>query len=471
VGESWYWWHARGEASSEASTEIGYWFPRLGDGWLCLPSENITGTDRFSGRDPAKSPWRAPFGVEAARAVTLSSGRDMHFAHMLEAAPFYARLKAVDAAGTHLGTLEALHPRRLRSRLTPFLMACRQTRTTRLGHGYGSHGFLETCRAVTSRNGRSFYLASHVLPESARAGAYFVYTLCRLIDDATDERPAPAGNAEAGSTESAALLDALFNTSNPLHGDTPVVAFVARALAASGGGSPADPVAGRAFALGFLREARLHARALGLERGPFEELVEGQRMDESFGQPGDFAAFYVYCFRVAGVVGLLMARVFGARAAPSTLEAAEHLGIAMQITNILRDVREDWEGRGRVYLPADACARHGVDIATAMGTQKGTPSGSSGGPALVRSLALRAIDYYRSALRGVPDIPSARARLCVRLMAAVYGAILGVILLDPSVPFRRRVVIPQARRLLIAMRVLLGGDPLVAAGLAKTGKD
>jgi phytoene synthase len=308
-----------------------------------------------------------------------------------------------------------------------------------------------------------------------------VYTLCRLIDDATDEaeslRAALGETAEmqsSGSLHASALLDFLFPSREPMSSnkETAVATFLEAALVASGAWTPKNPSppvdseSSLVRARAFLFEARACARSLGLERAHFEELVAGQAMDEHFTQPADAAEFRLYCFRVAGVVGLLMARVFGARVAPATLEAAESLGLAMQITNILRDVREDFVTRGRIYLPADACARHGVHVPQSLADADAGGT-SPGAAALVRHLGLQAVDAYRTALRGVSDIPSFRARLCVRLMAAVYGAILGVILLDPSLPFRRRVVVPQARRLFIAFKVLLGAHPLAAAGLAR----
>lgn len=496
VGEPWMWWHAR--TSTEPTTrpfrEIGYWFPRRKEGHLVTPnasSEGVSVRGFFQGRDPLHAPYRALFGVEAARGVTLGNASLLTFPFVIEAAPFYARLKAVDANGEHLGTLEALHPARLASPWTPFLMACRQLRVSRLGMGYGSRAFFETCRCVTAANGRSFYLASHVLPQSARMGAYVVYALCRLIDDATDEAesleaalalssPSPKNEGlrtqktAVGSRHATALLDFLYPSSKGTHsGDATNAAnlgvqpFVEAALVSAGAWSPSSVERGygKNRARAFLLEARSCVRALGLERAHFEDLVAGQAMDEAFTQPQNAEDFRLYCYRVAGVVGHLMARVFGARVAPSTLEAAESLGLAMQITNILRDVREDFETRGRVYLPADACERHGVDVPSALAQAKaGMPP--EGAMALVRSLGLQAINAYRTALGGVPDIPSFRARLCVRLMAAIYGAILGVILVEPSLPFRHRVVVPQRRRLWIALKVLCGASPLAAAGLA-----
>jgi|GEM_PF-69784 len=460
--EPWFWWHAR---TLEAS-EIGYWFPTRREGYRVdtrfepqfnelAPSDSPWRTVGFSGADPVVRSGRSLFGVPLARTISLAGGTQLNFSRVIEGAPFYARVKSVQAETC--ATLEALHPERLNLPLCRTLMGARQHRASTLPRPYGSHDFHSTCARVTSKHGRSFYLASHVLAARERQGAFFVYMLCRLVDDATDE------SGGEGSTGSALLMDALFEGAPAESILAAASTFIEASLLRCGVWTATQPIRARFF----LEEARHATRHLALDRAHFEELVEGQRMDETFTQPRTFAECYLYCFRVAGVVGLLMARILRARETEAAHLAAEHLGIAMQLTNILRDVREDALTRGRVYLPIDLCERFGLTGPDLLTEAARDPQGAA---ELVRHVGAMAIAYYRSALSGVAAIPGWRSRLCVKLMTAIYGSILGVLLRIPSRSFESRVVIPVPRRLTAFVRVVLGADPLHVAGLAEVSQ-
>ena len=198
--------------------------------------------------------------------------------------------------------------------------------------------------------------------------------------------------------------------------------------------------------INFIKMARIEIKKLQLLKAHFEELILGQLMDEDFIQPKNFQEFYLYCFRVAGVVGLMMTKIFGVENNKKAFEAAEHLGIAMQITNILRDVKEDFQ-MGRVYLPVDCCLKNNVfmnqDCFSDFELQ--FPEKIK----LVQELSDRAIFYYTSAIDGIPYISKLRYRFCVRLMCAIYSGILSKIIKNRTIIFKERVIVSRFEKFLI----------------------
>jgi phytoene synthase len=182
----------------------------------------------------------------------------------------------------------------------------------------------------------------------------------------------------------------------------------------------------RVCSMGALVEPELCAlrdtvRSFGLERAPFDALIDGVAWDVTLEQIADEADFERYCYLVAGTVGAMMAQLFGVTG-PEALGPATDLGIAMQITNILRDVREDYVTRGRVYLPKTVMDRHGV---TREELARAEASGSL--RALVAELAGLARARYASADRGIPMITSAAGRAATTMMRASYSEILTVL--------------------------------------------
>ncbi len=242
------------------------------------------------------------------------------------------------------------------------------------------------CRRITRHHARTFYFASHCLPRRVRAHAYAVYGFCRWADDGVD---CAADLADAGRRLDAAraALDAAYDA------------------------GPCPP-----GLLAFRRTVRERA----IPRDLFDDLLDGMAMDLTVDRYPDFPALDAYCYRVAGVVGLMMTHIFGYRH-DRCLPRAVALGRAMQLTNIIRDVGEDL-GRGRIYLPLDELARFGVTEATLQ-------AGRVDGPvrALLQFQIARARAEYADALAGVPDLIGASSRLTVRVMARLYGDILGAV--------------------------------------------
>ena len=270
------------------------------------------------------------------------------------------------------------------------------------------------CRAITREHARTFYFASHGLPRRVRRHAYNVYGFCRWADDGVDHAP---DRAEAARR----------------------IERARRALRAAYDDGPAPD--------GLLALRRtIRERLIPIE--PFEALLDGMAMDLDIHRYDNFHALEIYCYRVAGVVGLLMAHVFGFRH-PRCLPHAIALGNAMQLTNILRDVGEDL-GRGRVYLPGDELKRFGVDE-----DQLRDGRVDANFRALMAFQIERARRLYRDSEAGVPDLIGASSRLTVRLMGRLYGGILAEIeALDYDV-FRTRARVSGRRKLAGFARLLM----------------
>lgn len=272
----------------------------------------------------------------------------------------------------------------------------------------------------------NFYYSFLVLPADSRRAIVAVWDFCRAVDDAVDE---------AGSEDAAREVER----------------WRAELAACFDGGAPATP-AGRAL-VPFIRRFEL-------PRDAFESLIEGVAMDVGSRRYETFADLYEYCIRVASAVGLICLPIFGCRD-PRSRQYAIDLGVALQLTNILRDVPEDLR-RGRVYLPQVDLREHGVTEADLQREVEGAGSGVQS-PAVKRLLAhqaARAREYYRRASAAIPR-QDARRVAAAEIMAAIYKAILSRIeRLDYDV-FTRVVRIPRPRRAVIAaltwLRVLARG--------------
>ncbi len=187
-------------------------------------------------------------------------------------------------------------------------------------------------RRLTTRSSSNFKFAFLFLAPEQREGLKQVYEFCRIVDDIVDERaPGPAGEHEAR-----AALDQWRQEIARIYGDP-----------AAGGEAPHSEL-GRAL-------ARTNER-FGYPRQAFEDIIAGVAMDLERSTYDTQDELRLYCYRVASCVGFLTLAIFGDQS-DAAREYGEHLGLALQYTNILRDVGED-AGRGRVYLPGELLARH-----------------------------------------------------------------------------------------------------------------
>jgi phytoene synthase len=264
----------------------------------------------------------------------------------------------------------------------------------------------------------NFYYSFLVLPADKRRAIVGVWDFCRAVDDAVDE----AGESDTGA------------------GAREIARWRREVAAAFGGGAP-ETSQGRAL-------APLVAQ-FNLPRGAFDALIEGVEMDLGRRRYETFADLYEYCIRVASAVGLICLEIFGYDD-PKSRQYATDLGVALQLTNILRDVPEDL-ARGRVYIPQEDLRRHGCTEEDLARESSGAGNGVHSAPvrALLRHQAQRARDYYARAAAGLPR-RDARRLVAAEIMGAIYQAILARIERADYDVFSRIVRIPRPRRALIA---------------------
>lgn len=275
----------------------------------------------------------------------------------------------------------------------------------------------ETIRAGS----RSFHMASRLFDRRTRERAWLLYAWCRHCDDVCDNQRLGQGKAETPKARVSSLQE---QTARALAGErTGELAFDAlRQLVAE------CPVP-RRFIQGHLRGFELDA--------------EGWR-------PRDEADLVAYCYHVAGVVGCMMAVVMGIDPQDrTTLERASELGIAFQLSNIARDIRDDHE-TGRCYLPVELAREHRLDLSDPL-----RPDQRDRLVAVAARLVSLAEDFERSADGGIPRLPF-RARWAVLAAGRIYGSIgRRVVRLGPSA-WDRRTVVPRRHKLAFLVPSLVG---------------
>jgi phytoene synthase len=267
----------------------------------------------------------------------------------------------------------------------------------------------------------NFYYSFLVLPAEKRRAIIAVWDFCRAVDDAVDEAPASVGTGEAPARER--------------------LAWWRRELASCFEGSAPESAQGQ-------RLVPFIAR-FDLPREPFEALIEGVEMDLGTRRYATFADLYEYCIRVASAVGLICLSIFGARD-PLARQYAIDLGVALQLTNILRDIPGDL-AQGRLYVPLEDLRKFGCTEADLLAETAAAGQGvrSAAVQALLRHQAERARDYYRRAARALPR-GDRRHLVAAEIMGAIYRALLGRIERSGYDVFSRVVRIPRPRRAVIA---------------------
>ena len=279
-------------------------------------------------------------------------------------------------------------------------------------------------RQVMSRD-TSFYYSFLVLPPEKRSAIIAVWDFCRAVDDAVDEvvpEPEWAGGLTAEARARA----------------TTELAGWRSELDAAYRGTPTTP---QGVAL------QPYIREFNLPRLRFEELIDGVQMDLVQARYETFAALSEYCRRVASAVGLICVEIFGYRD-PGARAYAESLGMALQLTNIVRDVAADLR-RGRIYLPVEDLKRFAVtedDLRRGQVTELVA--------ALLQFECERAHDYYRRAAAQLPA-GDARSLVAAEIMGGIYFAILQRIEAANYDVFSRRIRVPRPVRAMIALRLWL----------------
>jgi phytoene synthase len=271
------------------------------------------------------------------------------------------------------------------------------------------------CQQRAASSGSSFYYSFLFLPPQQRRAITALYAFCREVDDVVDECSDP----------NVARMK---------------LAWWRKEIASVHGGAPQHPVACALadVAAGF----HLHPEHL-------QTVIDGMEMDLDCNRYPDFGALRVYCHRVAGVVGLLSAEIFGYRD-PRTLSYAADLGLAFQLTNIIRDVGEDAR-RQRIYLPLDEMDRHGVAIADITAARE-----TDSFRRLMEFQIERAMDYYSRAHAALPDIDR-RSQRAGLVMAGIYRALLKEVQADGCHVLTRRTSLTPLRKLWIAWTTWMKG--------------
>jgi phytoene synthase len=256
----------------------------------------------------------------------------------------------------------------------------------------------------------SFYAAMRTMPQREREAMFAIYAFCRAADDIADDQQGDRAARTAALNLWRSDLDRLYAGADP-----GMAAFLAA------------PV-----------------RGFSLERPDFEAIIDGMQMDvDADIVAPDAATLDLYCDRVASAVGRLSVRVFGMERQPG-LDLAHHLGRALQLTNILRDLDED-AGIGRLYVSSDALAVAQIPLAD--------PRTVVGDPRIdvaARQIACEARRHYEAADK---VMKTAKGQLkAPRLMGAAYGRVLGRMLAEGWKPPRRRVSLSRGEKLWVLAR-------------------
>jgi 15-cis-phytoene synthase len=267
----------------------------------------------------------------------------------------------------------------------------------------------------------NFYYSFLVLPAEKRRAIIAVWDFCRAVDDAVDEAQGVGARKDESAREE--------------------IASWRRELAACFDGGVPETRQGQALVP--------MIRRFDLPREPFEALIEGVEMDLGSRRYETFPDLYEYCIRVASAVGLICLNIFGYRD-PKARQYAVDLGVALQLTNILRDVPVDL-AQGRVYIPQEDLRAHGCTEADLQSEAAHAGHGvrSAAVKALLKQQAARAREYYGRAAKSLPK-GDVRQLVAAEIMGAIYRAILHRIERSDYDVFSRIVRIPRPRRALIA---------------------
>jgi phytoene synthase len=268
----------------------------------------------------------------------------------------------------------------------------------------------EYCQDKAAKSGSSFYYSFLFLPELQRNAITALYAFCREVDDVVDEC-SDVGVARAKLSWWKEEVDKLY------------------------AGKPQHPVTLA------LADSLPHFK---FEKDYLLEIINGMEMDLEKFSYETFEELRLYCYRVASVVGLLAAEIFG-YSDSATLEYANNLGIAFQLTNIIRDVREDAE-RGRIYLPKDELQRFSLshDDILSYGDSENFRE-------LMRFQSARAHEFYTKAFALLPDVDRYSQRSGI-IMAAIYESLLEEMDKDGMDVMRTRTKLTPLRKFWIAWK-------------------
>ena len=271
--------------------------------------------------------------------------------------------------------------------------------------------FAEYCSQLTRKSRSNFYYSFLFLSKEKRQAMYAVYAFCRSVDDVAD--------GSAPMHEKRILLDEWRRELDRCYAgkaEHPITVKLAQSI-----------------------------QKFPIAKEHFEELIAGVAMDLTHNRYPTFRELYEYCYRVAGVVGLMCIEIFGYRN-PKAKDYAVNLGVALQLTNILRDLKVDAE-RGRIYLPQEELAHFGYgEDELFRGTY--TPAFFE----LMRFAGSRARRYFQNARRLLAD-EDRRSLFPAEIMGAIYYRLLEAIEASRYRVFDRTITLPTSHKLWIALSI------------------
>jgi len=272
---------------------------------------------------------------------------------------------------------------------------------------------LSAPRKLARATASNFYYSFLLLPSSQRRAIKDVYAFCRLLDDIVDEDQAgrnPYAELEQWRSE----VEAIFQ------------------------GAPTSD---------FGDQLLVSVEEFELPKQPFLDLIDGMEMDLKWHSYQTFSDLREYCYRAASAVGLICIEIFGYESA-RTREYAVNLGLALQLTNILRDLKEDIE-RGRIYIPIEDLERFGYSERELKANLFNAPFIE-----LMKYEHTRASSYFEKASRSLPD-QDRPSMFAAEIMSAIYKELLDQIPAVQYDVFRNRLVVSKTRRLQIALNIWL----------------
>jgi 15-cis-phytoene synthase len=269
-------------------------------------------------------------------------------------------------------------------------------------------------KGITAKYGKTFYFASRFLKKEKQLAAYTVYAICRISDEAVDtsQKQLPSESLIALEQEIKSAYQNI-RQMNSLLG-------------------------------AFQQTINKYA----IPKQYFDFLIDGMRMDLHKARYKNFEELYDYCFKVAGAVGLIMIKIFG-YTGPEAIDSAVNLGIAMQLTNILRDIKEDFN-RGRIYLPEDEMRRFGVTE-----SQISKSIINDNFKELMKFQIARSREYYANAYKGIKSLSELNSRLVVTAMAEIYAGILKEIEKNNYDIFSRRACVNTPKKISSVLKIVL----------------
>jgi 15-cis-phytoene synthase len=271
--------------------------------------------------------------------------------------------------------------------------------------------FAEYCSQLTRKSRSNFYYSFLFLAKEKREAMYAVYAFCRSVDDVAD--------GSASERDKQMLLDEWRHELDRCYAGTanhPITMKLAHSI-----------------------------QRFPIPKEYFDELIAGVEMDLTHTRYPTFRDLYEYCYRVAGVVGLMCIEIFGYRN-PKAKDYAVNLGVALQLTNIMRDLKVDAE-RGRIYLPQEELARFGYHEDELLRGAY-TPAFIE----LMRFAGNRARQYFQQARQLLAE-EDRRALVAAEIMSAIYYRLLETIEASRYRVFERSITLPTSHKLWIALSI------------------